>query len=287
MPYPSSVCVNVKSFGATGNGGTDDTTAFENALAASSEVFIPYGNYILSRTLTIKPGQKIFGNAGSWSDLRSSANPCVAVTGAGTGNGVSLCNIRIHITNTNATGLLWDGDKSSVALSCIVTAANGTSQPQYYHRSGGAFFEEIEPAIDSSGNATVCHKITSNDPLYLIGDAADHVVTASWTMDSASKVYIFNVGTEYPNGMQTQGNTINNCHQIYLDGIMTAAPYCGGCFSSQYIWTITNSPNVTAWGLSDVDASGQNAGGPRIAELSNGGVNYGTMGQTLGFMDSY
>src|SRR6266702_4440519 len=49
--------INVKTYGATGNGSTDDTTAIQNAINAVSSsggtVLLPAGTYIVSSTLTI------------------------------------------------------------------------------------------------------------------------------------------------------------------------------------------------------------------------------------------
>jgi len=53
--------VNVKSFGATGDGTTDDTKAFEKAIAAHDKIFIPNGNYKLSGTLHLSPKTHLFG----------------------------------------------------------------------------------------------------------------------------------------------------------------------------------------------------------------------------------
>lgn len=49
-PYKTSV----KQYGAVGDGKTDDTTAFEQALEENRLVYVPEGDYIISRTLTVK-----------------------------------------------------------------------------------------------------------------------------------------------------------------------------------------------------------------------------------------
>lgn len=46
--------VSVTEYGAVGDGSTDDTTAFQNALADNRVVFVPGGTYVLSDTLTIR-----------------------------------------------------------------------------------------------------------------------------------------------------------------------------------------------------------------------------------------
>jgi hypothetical protein len=53
--------VNVKAFGAKGDGTTDDTQAFEEAIQSHNKIFLPKGNYRLSGTLTLGPKTHLFG----------------------------------------------------------------------------------------------------------------------------------------------------------------------------------------------------------------------------------
>ncbi|KAL2020074.1 hypothetical protein VTK56DRAFT_8878 [Thermocarpiscus australiensis] len=59
----------VKDFGATGNGVTDDTAAFQRALYAAQGkiLFVDAGSYILTSTLVVPTGSKIVGE--TWSQL--------------------------------------------------------------------------------------------------------------------------------------------------------------------------------------------------------------------------
>jgi hypothetical protein len=61
---------NVKDFGAIGDGATDDRAAFQRAIGASSDVFVPNGNYLLSQApggdfcvRLNKPGAMICGQS--------------------------------------------------------------------------------------------------------------------------------------------------------------------------------------------------------------------------------
>jgi len=45
--------VSVKDFGATGDGSTNDATAFTNALATEKAIYVPAGTYVIGSTLTI------------------------------------------------------------------------------------------------------------------------------------------------------------------------------------------------------------------------------------------
>lgn len=54
--------VNVKSFGAVGDGVADDTTAIEDALAASDNVYFPEGLYVTTKALRLTGDKKIQGD---------------------------------------------------------------------------------------------------------------------------------------------------------------------------------------------------------------------------------
>lgn len=60
--------LNVRTFGATGNGSTDDTAAFNSALAAitsaGAEIYIPAGTYKLTSALTITNKKVAFRGEG-------------------------------------------------------------------------------------------------------------------------------------------------------------------------------------------------------------------------------
>ena len=53
---------NVRDFGATGDGSTDDSAAIQLALNNAGEVYIPAGTYIVNSTLFIKSNTRLFGD---------------------------------------------------------------------------------------------------------------------------------------------------------------------------------------------------------------------------------
>lgn len=81
LPDKCADIVSVKDFGAIGDGLTDDTLAFQNALTHHNSVFVPSGVYILSGPLTLRNGQSLIG-AGDSSELRTSL-PIVLIRFAG------------------------------------------------------------------------------------------------------------------------------------------------------------------------------------------------------------
>ena len=58
--------VDVKWFGALGNGTTDDTEAIQNAVNAEPEIFLSSGNYLVSDTITIPQNHCVKGTPSSF-----------------------------------------------------------------------------------------------------------------------------------------------------------------------------------------------------------------------------
>ncbi len=65
--------VSVKDFGAIGDGLSDDTLAFQQAMSAHSHVYVPQGTYLITATLTLSGGKSLFGD-GQASILKGQSN---------------------------------------------------------------------------------------------------------------------------------------------------------------------------------------------------------------------
>ena len=61
IDQPANSTVNIKTFGAIGDGVADDTAAIKSAIAASMCVHIPEGTYLHDGTITVPTGRKICG----------------------------------------------------------------------------------------------------------------------------------------------------------------------------------------------------------------------------------
>jgi hypothetical protein len=53
--------ISVKDFGAKGDGETDDTKAFQDAIAKNKNIYVPTGWYRITETLKMAPGTKLIG----------------------------------------------------------------------------------------------------------------------------------------------------------------------------------------------------------------------------------
>ena len=61
--------VNVRDFGARGDGTTDDTAAFSKAIGAHDKIFVPSGDYRLSGTLRLGSKTQLFGVSRSFASI--------------------------------------------------------------------------------------------------------------------------------------------------------------------------------------------------------------------------
>jgi hypothetical protein len=101
--------VNVKDYGATGNGSTDDTSAISAAVNSAPptgtmvlNVYFPTGTYVLSGAITVPSHIRIFGNGDS-SVLHQTAAGVNVFQGSGTA-GSMISNITVENLSFRGTG---------------------------------------------------------------------------------------------------------------------------------------------------------------------------------------
>ena len=99
----SSSYVNVKDFGAVGNGTTDDTPAVRNALNGGGTIYFPAGTYRITSTLSHTSAFNVVGD-GQQSRIMFDASS----------NNQNLFNLETNVRHNNAKK--WSF--SSIALSC-------------------------------------------------------------------------------------------------------------------------------------------------------------------------
>ena len=105
----TQLSVSVRSYGATGNGTTDDTTAFTNAIAAAVSddlpVYVPPGQYRLTDTIELSAGVRMFG-AGFEFSVRRVSGP------SDVGGSVLLCDFGTatadHLVRMRRSSALMD-----------------------------------------------------------------------------------------------------------------------------------------------------------------------------------
>lgn len=135
---------NVKAYGATGNGTTDDTTSIQNAINAANTagggiIFFPVGTYLISTALS------------AYSNL--------------TFRGVSSNSSIIHQSSTTAHGLLFNNTSASAGITNVMIEnlafngpTSGTGHGIYLENTGASstyppfsYFTLLNVQIDNFG----------------------------------------------------------------------------------------------------------------------------------------
>lgn len=93
-----SVIVTPQMYGAKGDGVTDDTQALFNALNENDEVFLPKGEYVISQSIDLSNGKKMFSN---------NQEGTIVFNGTGSvfylGRRTRINGIRIKVNNVGVT----------------------------------------------------------------------------------------------------------------------------------------------------------------------------------------
>jgi hypothetical protein len=90
----TSLIVNLKQFGAKGDGTTNDTTAVAAAIATNKNVFIPMGTYIITSNLVLNSNQQVYGE-GAESVLKAGADGLRDFVGINGKTNVTVSNFKI------------------------------------------------------------------------------------------------------------------------------------------------------------------------------------------------
>ena len=104
VPVSYAATINITSYGATPNDGTDDTVAIQNAINAASPgdtVYIPNGTFNVTNVINAKSNVNIQGQSQSGAILK--------FTGGSARSAIILCNGKSNIT---ISALTIDGNNS-------------------------------------------------------------------------------------------------------------------------------------------------------------------------------
>ncbi len=148
---PEGGVINVRQFGAYGDGVTDDTAAIDSAndwakaaqrtSGVSTVLYLPRGNYLRSTTLALSGqitlrGDGLETGAGNGTSLICTGDNIPAVTVTGSGFGVENIEIRYQTfqdsTKTNSVALQFIGDSYKFTLDkfCVRAGYTGIGSEQ-------------------------------------------------------------------------------------------------------------------------------------------------------------
>jgi hypothetical protein len=144
----SPAWLNVMSYGATGNGTTDDTAAIKNAMAAvpanGGTVYFPPGSYLISSTLTVSTTGTTFQGDGWGSQIRYDGTVVTPAINASANIRVNARWLRLSQTNATTTGVAIDASNFNMSvLEMLLIDGGGASG--------------VAPNTGILMNASTCH----------------------------------------------------------------------------------------------------------------------------------
>lgn len=203
--------VSVRTFGAKGDGETDDTQAFEQALASGKPVYVPQGWYRLTRTLEMTPGAQLIGlhPFGTQLVLKESEP---AFSGFGTPvpllqssrGGDDLLNgigINTGAYNYRAVGVKWMAGENSYLNDVKFVGGHGTlSKPA--PNQGSRPYRRMERRISSPASPVMeTGKDLAWDNQYWslwVADGGGGIFKDVWTADTYAAAGLYVSDTETP-----------------------------------------------------------------------------------------
>ena len=252
--------VNVKDFGAVGDGVTDDTAAIQAAIDYAKSingctVFLPAGTFAVTSTLylTDASGVKLVGQGGGFSaDSNPEERPSTAIKYTGVATAASV--IRIESTQSNAIKAT-SGGIEGIGILC-----NGLAGRGIYCTSINSYkFEDIY--IDDPQTTGILMDCLDNRLNDGTGDPADnqnnHFDRISIKSDTGTCIYLAgNEGTGSTVGANTSLNYFGQIHLNIRDNVGFVFNYADG--NSLELLRVYRPANNTGVGLRfDADDSGQ------------------------------
>jgi len=199
---PPTNAVDVKTYGAKGDGVTDDTKAIQNAINAQSVLVFKAGTYIINSTLLMRSGVKIYGTGGA------AIKPGNAMSGTLLSLGRCIyiyANYQSQITNM------------------VFLQSN-----QAYNL--GVFGNACIYIRDSQNTVLTYNKFNYHQPYQHIGIEAIFVDGMKTLNTFIYKNICNTAGIEYAengaSGTICSTNTVNNSHSNALNGEGNGTQYC-------------------------------------------------------------
>lgn len=159
----SPAWVNVQTYGATGNGTTDDTAAIKNALAAlpanGGTIYFPAGQYLITSTLTVATTGTTFQGDGWASQIRYDGTSVTPAVNASANIRVNMRYLRLSQTNATTTGTCIDASNFNMSvLEMLLIDGGGASgvapRTGILMNSSTAHYNQIRACRISYGNTS-------------------------------------------------------------------------------------------------------------------------------------
>ena len=153
--------MSVTEFGAEGDGESDDTDAIRAAIAAGRDVFFPEGTYLVSDTIDLRPGTRLFGEMWSVISLApdaagfedpSSRKPLLGIP-ADPAATLTVCHLQLSMETPGGVHCDWRAGERSMLIDSTFYSASETQELNWRisGEGGGVFENAWSPGISGDG----------------------------------------------------------------------------------------------------------------------------------------
>ena len=195
--------VSITSFGAKGDGTTDDLPAFNAAIANAKTIFLPHGRYRVTDTVHLHPDTILIGlnpittqiaiddNAPAFA-TRSTPGAYHGVIESSSGaNIITGIGLDAGANNPAAAALKWTASRNSMVNDVKFLGGHGTSRAD--HRRGASIYN-----ADHSGDGDPARHWDSTGPGLWVTDNGGGTFANIWTASTFSNAGMLVENTSTP-----------------------------------------------------------------------------------------
>lgn len=204
---PMDTWVNIRSFGALGDGLADDTEAFRKAIAANRTIYLPSGQYRVTDTITLKMDTVLVGLHPSVTRiLLADATPAFQGVGnpkplleapQGGTNIVTGIGLYTNGVNPRAVGAKWMAGKDSLMDDVRFLGGHGTVTPGSTVTEGFRVRQQIYNN-NHTADSDLNRRWDGQYPSLWVTDGGGGTFVDIWTPSTFAQagLYISNTSTE-------------------------------------------------------------------------------------------
>jgi len=287
---------NVKAYGAKGDGVTDDTAAFIAATPTAGKVYVPPGNYKITRTWIIPRSVSVEGASDNASIITYVGSSAAIAVGDGAGTILyprgAMHDLRIVGTGTGGStiGFLVGGDPAGV----ITPSTYLADEYSFYNVSVMGFhwgleFGNNEWLIGFFNSAFTANAIGIYTPatarncgenISFHGGVVANNLANAMQFDNFTELHFFGTSFDYNSG-PIKGNYLvlefYGCHfeqnsGAFIDNTGTTDTARVKIIGGQALWAATTGNNAAYFTIADSGATG--------AYFYLSGIQFGSQGAT-------
>jgi hypothetical protein len=210
--FEDSNVVNARDLGAKGDGSTDDTEAIQQALAKHDRVFLPAGNYKISKPLQLGPSSQLFGVPGlrtrlvAASGWTASQPTWMVVTADDQQARTVLAEVSVNPPHSSSSigAIRWRAGRESIVRSVARASGAGASmatERQIYlidGHGGGRWYrwDSLSGGDGMHAKSRILLVDATIEPLSFYGFNPEHAKVPMVELRKATNVRIFGTKSE-------------------------------------------------------------------------------------------